>query len=60
MNWRAAALFLALTACAAAVVADAGCTAYGELRLTMPRPLGDDPLALWVAVLDSRMTGACR
>ncbi len=52
-------LCLALTACAAAVALDAGCTAYGEARLSMPA-LGADPLSQWVAELDSRMTGACR
>lgn len=51
--------FLILTACAAAVAIDAGCTAYGEARLTMP-PLGTDPLSEWVAILDTRMTRACR
>lgn len=60
MRWQAVALFLALTACAAAVAIDAGCDAYGEVRLNMPQPLGDGPLAAWVAVLDSRMTKVCR
>lgn len=60
MMWRGLALFLAMTACAAAVAIDAGCDAYGEVRLTMPRPLGDGPMASWVAVLDARMTAACR
>lgn len=57
---RGFALCLVLTACAAGAIVDAGCNAYGEMRLTMPRPLGEGPLAEWVAVLDSRMTGACR
>lgn len=40
---------------------DAGCRSYGEARLTMPRPLGDDALARWVGYdLDPRMTGTCR
>lgn len=40
---------------------DAGCNAYAESRLTMPRPLGDDALARWVGYeLDPRMTGTCR
>lgn len=51
--------FLILTACAGAAVIDAGCNAYGEARLTMPA-LGAGPLSQWVAVLDSRMTAACR
>ena len=39
---------------------EAGCVAYGEARLAMPRPLDASPLATWVADLDDRMTGACR
>jgi hypothetical protein len=52
-------LFLVLTACAAAVVIDAGCDRYSELRLTVP-PLGTDPVSAWVAILDSAMTRTCR
>lgn len=58
-NLRAVALFLVLTACAAAVVVDRGCAAYGEARATMPA-LGDDAVSAWVAMLDSAMTAACR
>ena len=58
-NLRAVALFLTLTACAAAVVVDRGCAAYGEARTTMPA-LGDDAVSAWVAMLDSAMTAACR
>lgn len=56
---RAVALFLVLTACAAAVVVDVGCNAYGEARSTMP-PLGLDGVSAWVAMLDTSMTRACR
>ncbi len=58
-NLRAVALFLVLTACAAAVVVDVGCNAYGEARSTMP-PLGGDAVSAWVAMLDKSMTRACR
>lgn len=58
-NARAVALFLAVTACAAAVVVDSGCAAYGDARATMP-PLGDDALSAWVAMTDSAMTRVCR
>jgi len=58
-NLRAVALFLTLTACAAAVVVDRGCAAYGEARVTMP-PLGGDPVSAWVAMLDTSMTRVCR
>lgn len=39
---------------------DAGCLAYAEARIAMPRPVPNDALGQWVAVTDSRMTGACR
>lgn len=58
-DFRAVALFLILTACAGAVVVDAGCNAYGEARSTMP-PLGGDALSAWVAMLDTSMTRVCR
>lgn len=58
-NLRAVALFLALTACAAAVVSDKGCATYGIQRATMPT-LGSDAVSQWVATLDGAMTGACR
>lgn len=58
-NLRAVALFLVLTACAASVVVDVGCNAYGDARATMP-PLGGDAVSAWVAMLDSSMTRACR
>jgi len=58
-NLRAVALFLTLTACAAAVVVDRGCAAYGEARTTMPA-LGDDALSAWVAMVDTSMTRVCR
>jgi hypothetical protein len=45
---------------AAPLPTDAGCAAYGEARLDVPRPLGGGPLAAWVADLDDRMTGTCR
>ena len=56
---RAVVLFLTLTACAAAVVVDRGCAAYGEARVTMP-PLGTDDLSAWVAMVDTSMTRVCR
>ena len=56
---KAIALFLALTACGGAVAMGAGCSAYGNARLSMP-PLGVDPVSQWVAVLDTRMTRVCR
>ncbi len=58
-NLRAVALFLTLTACAAAVVVDSGCNAYADARATMP-PLGTDPVSAWVAILDTSMTAVCR
>ena len=61
--WRLATLLalLLISGCATTtVVGDAGCVSYGEARLTMPRPLGDGPLATWIAALDDRMTGTCR
>ena len=58
-NLRAVALFLVLTACAAAVVVDRGCAAYGEARATMP-PLGTDAVSVWVAMVDTSMTRVCR
>ena len=58
-NLRAVALFFVLTACAAAVVVDAGCSAYGDARATMP-PLGTDDVSAWVAMLDTSMTRVCR
>ncbi len=51
---------LGLAGCATTVPVDVGCTVYGESRADMPRPLGSGDLAGWVAVLDSRMTAACR
>lgn len=53
---------LLTSGCATTMVpgTDAGCTAYGEARLEMPRPLGASPLGAWVADLDDRMTGTCR
>jgi hypothetical protein len=40
---------------------DAGCMAYAEARLAMPRkvPLGGGPWAMWVADTDDRMTATC-
>jgi hypothetical protein len=52
-------LCLALMGCAGAVLASAGCTVYGQQRASMP-DLGTDALSVWVARLDSAMTGACR
>lgn len=57
---RAVALFLTLTACAAAVVVDVGCNAYADARALMP-PLGTDAVSVWVATtLDGGMTRVCR
>lgn len=56
---RAVALFVALTACAGALVVDRGCAAYGEARVTKPT-LGNDPVSAWVAMLDTSMTRVCR
>lgn len=53
--------FLTLTACAEMIDIGAGCDAYGEARLDMPR--GNLPAGTWggwIADLDDRMTGACR
>lgn len=58
-TWRALILFVFCTACAASVVVDVGCNAYGDARATMP-PLGGDAVSAWVAMLDSAMTAACR
>ena len=57
----AALVATALTSGCATTMAtgDAGCVAYSEARLDMPRPIGTSPLAQWVADLDDRMTGAC-
>lgn len=53
-------MVLALGACVPAPAAlDAGCDTYAEARLSMPR-LPDTNLGWWVAITDSRMTGACR
>lgn len=58
MRWLA--LVVALSGCVTAST-DAGCNAYADARITMPRPLPNDALGRWVAVdLDSRMTGTCR
>lgn len=58
-NIRAALLFLALTACAAALPEGKGCATYSIQRADMPA-LSDDAVSRWVAVMDSAMTGACR
>lgn len=58
-NLRAVALFLALTACGAAIVIDAGCNAYASARETMP-PLGTDARSEWISILDESMTRVCR
>ena len=55
MKWLALAAILS-----GCVAGDAGCMGYAESRLTMPRPLPNDGLGQWIAVLDGRMTGACR
>ena len=61
-------LAILLTACAAATVIGAGCSAYAEMRLSMPTYNADfinmldrepTPLLAWVNLLDARMTGAC-
>lgn len=39
---------------------DAGCIRYGANRAEMPRPLPEDALGRWVAVLDADMTATCR
>lgn len=43
------------------VVGDAGCSAYSEARLDMPRlePLPSTAWGGWIADLDDRMTGTC-
>lgn len=57
MKWLA--LVAILSGCVN-IAGDAGCNGYAESRLNMPRPLPNDALGQWVAVLDGRMTGACR
>jgi hypothetical protein len=52
-----------LTGCGATMVSgDAGCSSYGEARLSMPDldmfPGGK--WGYWIADLDDRMTGTCR
>ena len=54
---KATLLILALAACQPL---DAGCQVYAVQRIEMPRPLPDDGLGAWVAILDAGMTGACR
>lgn len=52
-----------MSGCAATMVSgDAGCAAYGEARLSMPReaPLPGGAWGGWIADLDDRMTGTCR
>lgn len=60
----AALLALILTSgCAETMTSgDAGCLAYGEARINMPRdvPLDTGPWAGWIADTDDRMTGACQ
>jgi hypothetical protein len=56
-------LALLMSGCAGMTVnGDAGCTAYAEARLDMPRdervPAGR--WGLWIADTDDRMTGVCR
>lgn len=54
---------LLLTGCAATMAGgDAGCIAYAEDRLAMPRetPLPSGPWGNWIADHDDRMTGVCR
>lgn len=57
-KWAAIAALVALAGCVSPM--GAGCGRYAEARPDMPRPLHDDALGRWVAVLDSGMTGACR
>lgn len=61
---RVAILALILTSgCAGTTVSgDAGCTAYGEARLLMPRaePVPTGKWGDWIADTDDRMTGTCR
>ena len=62
---RVALLALLLTSGCAATMApgsDAGCAAYGEARLAMPRaePVPGGAWGDWIADTDDRMTGTCR
>lgn len=62
---RRVALLAALltSGCAATTVpGDAGCAAYGEARLAMPRaePVPGGAWGDWIADTDDRMTGTCR
>jgi len=57
MKWLV--LAVALSGCVSAT-GGAGCSAYGEQRITMPRPLPNDTLGAWVATTDARMTAVCR
>ena len=65
MRYRGAALLALLltSGCAATTIpGDAGCIAYGEARLAMPRaePVPAGAWGLWIADTDDRMTGTCR
>lgn len=58
-----ATLALLTSGCAGMMaVGDAGCTAYAEQRLNMPRlePVPSGPWGFWIADTDDRMTGTCR
>lgn len=60
-RYLCAAIALLLAGCVqspAPVVVDAGCAEYGRQRGAMP-PLDLQPLSVWVAVMDSGMTGTC-
>jgi hypothetical protein len=55
---------LLMSGCAATTVvgSDAGCAAYSEARLLMPRaePLPTSKWGDWIVDTDDRMTGTCR
>lgn len=70
IGWERAGIACAITTaclltsgCAGTTVTgDAGCAAYEEARLAMPRDVALPPGAWggWIADLDDRMTGTCR
>lgn len=67
-EWRQAArlcvaagvLTLMISCTETLVGGDAGCTSYGEARLSMPdEPLPPGAWGGWVGQTDTRMTGTC-
>lgn len=68
-GWKKVAMLSAMagaviltTGCARTMAGgDAGCTSYGEARLSMPdKPVPPGAWGGWVANTDDRMTGTCR